>query len=551
MRKFFKFTFLLAISLIFVTSAIGVSAAQFNDVDYSTVEGDAVNALVELGITNGTSDTTFGSKELVTRQQMALFIYRLMNNGETTSNENATAFNDVTDPTYFAAISWANKEGIINGTSDTTFNPKGSITLQDAYTMLIRALGYPGLEYPMGYVNLATHSSFKLNEGLSKSINNKQALTRGNVAVLLYNSYNEKSNAVTNYTSEDIKKSNGRLVSIGNGFTSSVVAAFNDDFTEVVITKNGENSDGVMLSRFWDDKSPMQNHADTLKFAVVKSGVKTLGRRAFSSCNKLSNIVLSSGITKIEGFAFAGTGITSITLPEGVNIEGGLFSDCTLLSKVNLPASLTTIPSSAFAWCPNLKTINIPTGVTAINQCAFRYSGLESINIPYGVTNVGNRAFENCENLTNVIIPNTVTTIDEEAFLCCYALTNINLPDSLEKIGKDAFYECTGLIEVVIPKKVTTVSESAFGQCSKLEKVTISGGVTTIEAYAFYGCDSLKNLILPTSLTSIDSYAFDCFYLFYITFDGTCKEWNGISLDKHWKGGFEKMVKCKDGNIVV
>ena len=87
-------------------------------------------------------------------------------------------------------ISWANDMGIIKGRNETTFDPKGGIILQDAYVMLVRALGYEKdktLAYPFDYINVAERIG--LDEGIPADVNYDTALTRGNVAILLYNAF--------------------------------------------------------------------------------------------------------------------------------------------------------------------------------------------------------------------------------------------------------------------------------------------------------------------------------------------------------------------------
>lgn len=83
MRNFKRFlTLALAVVMVASMFAFGASAAQFTDVDenneYLT---KSVNLLNHIGVAKGTSDTTFGTEELVTREQMAAFIYRLMKRG--------------------------------------------------------------------------------------------------------------------------------------------------------------------------------------------------------------------------------------------------------------------------------------------------------------------------------------------------------------------------------------------------------------------------------------------------------------------------------------
>ncbi len=202
MKKTKRFlTLTLALVMLVSTLVAGAADAKFTDVDEENEYlAKAVELLRQRNITKGTSETTFGTDELVTREQMAAFMYRLMRNGEVTEDGvNTTAFTDLEDPTFFFAISWANAQGIIRGTSDTTFNPKGNIILQDAYTMIVRALGYDDgtIAYPFGYIDIA--ENIGLHEGLDElytlMLRYTEPLTRGEVAIILYNTVNQMDSA--------------------------------------------------------------------------------------------------------------------------------------------------------------------------------------------------------------------------------------------------------------------------------------------------------------------------------------------------------------------
>lgn len=189
----------IAVLMIFSTFAFTANAS-FDDISINNEAlYDAVELLDTLGVAKGTTDTTFSPNELVTRQQMAAFTYRLMKAGRSAEGGvNTTQFIDLVDSTYFNMISWANNAGIIKGISATEFNPTGNITLQDAYVMLVRALGYEddeALVYPHGYIDTA--ESIGLDENISATIDYTDSLTRGDIAILLYNAFYADMNEKT------------------------------------------------------------------------------------------------------------------------------------------------------------------------------------------------------------------------------------------------------------------------------------------------------------------------------------------------------------------
>jgi BspA type Leucine rich repeat region (6 copies) len=122
-------------------------------------------------------------------------------------------------------------------------------------------------------------------------------------------------------------------------------------------------------------------------------------------------------VTTIGPSAFAGTSLTSVTIPDCVTSIGpGAFDECTSLSSVTIPNSVTFIGPDAFAQT-GLTSVTIPGGVPIIGLGAFAYcSSLTSVTMDNGVTIIGSYAFDYCTSLTSVTIPNTVTSIWTAAF---------------------------------------------------------------------------------------------------------------------------------------
>ena len=100
--------------------------------------------------------------------------------------------------------------------------------------------------------------------------------------------------------------------------------------------------------------------------------------------------------------AFAGKGITSVTIPDGVLlINDGAFVNNNLTS-ITIPDSVIRIEMSAFTK-NKLTSITIPNSVVYIGAVAFMGNNLTSINIPSSVKAIGDGAFRN-NTITRITI---------------------------------------------------------------------------------------------------------------------------------------------------
>ncbi len=149
------------------TTTTTIAAFRFDDVDPNSFAYADIELLFDVGITTGTSATTYSPAETVDREQMAAFLARLWRLIAPTSLDSATTsttmpahpFDDV-DPTSFAYddITLIHQLGITTGTSATTYSPAETVDREQMAAFLARlwrliepgTLTAQGLRTPIG-----------------------------------------------------------------------------------------------------------------------------------------------------------------------------------------------------------------------------------------------------------------------------------------------------------------------------------------------------------------------------------------------------------------
>lgn len=128
-----------------VVHVVPASGPNFTDVDEDAWYYDAVQYVCETGLFLGTSDTTFGPDEVMDRAMLATVLYRLEGEPDVTGQE--LIFTDVPEDTWYTdAVIWANANGIVNGTGDTTFSPGEPVVREQIATLLYRYAEWKGYD---------------------------------------------------------------------------------------------------------------------------------------------------------------------------------------------------------------------------------------------------------------------------------------------------------------------------------------------------------------------------------------------------------------------
>lgn len=131
---------LLSVTMLLFVPAPEVCAAQ--DAPYADVSIDqwyfqSVTFCTELGLMNGLGQNQFAPAECINRAMFVTILHRLAGSPDAAPS----GFTDVPSGSFYArAVDWAAEQGIVNGTSETTFSPERSILRQDMACMLARYL---------------------------------------------------------------------------------------------------------------------------------------------------------------------------------------------------------------------------------------------------------------------------------------------------------------------------------------------------------------------------------------------------------------------------
>ncbi|MCL2409759.1 MAG: phosphodiester glycosidase family protein [Oscillospiraceae bacterium] len=105
-----------------------------------------VEYLFNAGVVTGITPTTYGPDREIRRGDFVLMLHRAA--GKPIPGR-MSGFEDVPIDVYFAdAVAWAREMGIAHGVGDNRFNPQATLTRQEAFTFVYRALGILDIEVP-------------------------------------------------------------------------------------------------------------------------------------------------------------------------------------------------------------------------------------------------------------------------------------------------------------------------------------------------------------------------------------------------------------------
>lgn len=178
-----KILLLIIILIITLASFTNVYAQNFPDINKDLAE--AVGLLSSYEIVQGYPDGTFKPEKQVTRAEMAKIVTIAAGLNEYSKNM-TSVYDDMQGHWAESYVQLADVLNIVNGISPTTYGPDNMIRFEEAYTMIIRLLGYSD-ESLVGYWPSNYHEK-ALELNLFQNVDTtSEFASRGDVTLMLYN----------------------------------------------------------------------------------------------------------------------------------------------------------------------------------------------------------------------------------------------------------------------------------------------------------------------------------------------------------------------------
>ena len=255
----------------------------------------------------------------------------------------------------------------------------------------------------------------------------------------------------------------------------------------------------------------MCDGCEQLSSVALADSVTTIATNAFRNTKALKKIDLKK-VQTIDGYAFQGSGLTDLVLPESVKkVESRAFEACTSLMKVTIKAAdLTLDNNNTFAGCSSLNTVvtsadsrinGLNTGAFGPDKTDYAQAPVENIEINGTVDTLNfstlaslkNLTINGKNNLTSGALPsgfeNLVITGDS------WSVAHYQFQSGTHV--KHLVVSANAVSAAVISDGATTKeTEAAFRSNFNLETAQFTGTTVNLQAKMFMGCTSLNWLDL-------------------------------------------------------
>ena len=354
------------------------------------------------------------------------------------------------------------------------------------------------------------------------------------------------------------------LESVGQNAFKNVIFVDRDGFTEL-----SHDAAGIAGKEFCGKRAVLVDEAPVSEVSFSYGGVDytITGRNTVAAVGLSSDATDAASIdipatvkngkttyvvSEIADWAFAGAGLESVSLPDGICIGNGAFYECSSLSSIDL-SSASAIGIKSFARCSSLTSLMVSADIGS--YAFFGCSSLETLVVEEGVESIGDSAFSGCASFKSVTLPGSLSYIGTNAFNRCtfYGSDGLALPKTAEGLGGGVYvgegsilsipmeigttalvdglrytvtscdpYEASligyegEVVSLSVPdsihlfgKEVAVVSigPKAFYSCATVVSADL-GSVASVGYKAFANCSALKTLVVPDTVKDFGEYSF-------------------------------------------
>ena len=268
--------------------------------------------------------------------------------------------------------------------------------------------------------------------------------------------------------------------------------------------------------------------------------VTSFGEYSFYDLHSLATVDILGGLEQWCHFDFT----ENYSAPFSVGSPTILFNGSALYGNVDIPASVTSIPSHAFQFnCAGVTSINFHADVRTIADGAFR--GLQIMqNIYLDPANPYLECIENVlynEGITKIYlypqlkpgdfeVPATVTELGDYLFSNCTKLTGITIPASVTRLGTELFNNCTALKAVTIEDCDNELNNNASLHELPVETLYVGRNISTTFYNNSYYSENLRYVTISNHVTAFPyNFFFNCNNIQSVNFNGDITEWCRIS----------------------
>lgn len=352
--------FILSIVMLLSCGVIA-DAAYFSDVSYNNVTNrDAVNYVTDNGYMAGTSTTQFSPNTNVNRAMVVTVLYSMAGKPTVT---NSIPFTDVSSNAwYYNPVRWAYANGIVSGTSSTTFSPTALITRQQFAVMLYAYCAYRPSSITNGngiingtsitsaadYSSIATYARAAMRWCVDRYI-----ITRTSSTGYLYplNSISRLNLAIFVY--RYCKNAEGIVFGKDNfSFTNTSSNFTNSSITKYYISNSDFN---YMSNLINNNASSPQSYIDAITLNRNKTwGGSCYGMSMAVASDKWGKIGFNENLpTAVSCMNNVGTPISNLPVLSRINLYQSAFA---LLSKNTSSYSESNISNGLQALVNEIKT---------------------------------------------------------------------------------------------------------------------------------------------------------------------------------------------------